>query len=412
MNIFLLLVLFILIAACVLNLIVNGLNLRHCKPELPSEFEGYYNTDKYKKSQQYLRDKTGFGMASHGVLTVAMIIFILTGGFNWIDQIARAFHFGQICTGLIFAGMLMLIAELMMIPFSAYETFVIEENYGFNRTTVRTFVLDIFKSMILFVFIGGLAFSICILLFEIGGTWAWVYCWAGLTVFQLLVSFIAPVVIMPLFNRFTPLEPCELRNAIETYARAQKFKIKGVFIMDSSKRSTKANALFTGFGKYRRIVLFDTLIKDYSTNELVSVLAHEMGHYKKKHIVKMITLAILSSGLMFYLLSLLIEYQPLFNAFKMSHTSIYASFVLFSFLYLPVETIISTFSNWVSRRHEFQADAYAVETFKKPESMISALKRLSVDNLSNLTPHPIKVFISYSHPPILKRIQSIRSLLT
>ena len=411
MNIILLLVLFILVASCALDLFVNGLNLRHLTPDLPGEFEGWYDAEKYKKSQQYLKDNTGFGMAEHSVLTFASIIFILAGGFNWIDQAARFFHFGPVLTGLIFAGLFMLIAELMLIPFSAYKTFVIEENYNFNRTTVRTFILDILKSTLLTAVLGGIAFSGIIWFFSAAGTWAWLFCWAGMTLFQLFIVFIAPVVILPLFNRFTPLEDSELKTAIETYARTQSFKIKGIFVMDGSQRSTKSNAMFTGFGPYRRIVLFDTLIKKHSVDELVSVLAHEMGHYKKNHVLKSITLSILSTGLMFYLLSLLIEYQPLFDAFRMTHTSIYASLFLFAFLFVPVDMIISIFSNWVSRRHEFEADAYTVNTFQKPEAMISALKRLSVDNLSNLTPHPLKVFVSYSHPPVMKRIQAIRNAI-
>jgi STE24 endopeptidase len=216
------------------------------------------------------------------------------------------------------------------------------------------------------------------------------------------------VVIMPLFNKFFPIEEGELKRAIEDYAAKQDFKLKGIFTMDGSKRSTKSNAFFTGFGRFRRIVLFDTLIPKHTVEELVSVLAHEMGHYKKGHIRKSIVLSILTTGVMFFILSLFINNKELFSAFKMQETSIYASLVFFGFLYTPIEMILSVFENILSRRHEYDSDAYAVTTYKKPEAMITALKKLNVDNLSNLTPHPLKVFLSYSHPPILERIKAIR----
>ncbi len=410
MNVFLLIVLFILVAVCALDIFVNWLNIRYLSTVLPGEFEGCYDADKYKRSQQYLKDKTSFGIVHNVTVTLLSIIFILAGGFNWIDQAARSFHFGSVLTGLMFAGMLVLISHVVLIPFSAYETFVIEENYGFNRTTVRTFILDILKSLLLIAILGGLAYAGIIWLFEAAGSLAWLYCWVGMTLFQLFILFLAPVVILPLFNRFIPMEPGPLKEAIESYAKVQDFKMKGVFTMDGSKRSTKSNAMFTGFGKYRRIVLFDTLIQKLSVMELVSILAHEVGHYKKKHILKNMGLSILFTGLMFFLLSFLIDCRPLFEAFRMTESSVYAGLFLFGFLYVPVDIVISVFNNWISRRFEDEADSYAVTSAGNAEAMISALKRLSVDHLSNLTPHPFKVFVSYSHPPVLQRIQAIRKL--
>jgi STE24 endopeptidase len=228
--------------------------------------------------------------------------------------------------------------------------------------------------------------------------------------FQIVLLFLAPVIIFPLFNKFYPLEDGELKTAIEDYARSQHFKMRGIFKMDASKRSTKSNAFFAGFGRFRRIVLFDTLIDRHTVDELVSVLAHEMGHYKRKHILKSILISVMTTGLVFFVLSLFINNKGLFSAFKMQHTSIYASLFFFAFLYSPINLAISIFSNILSRRHEYEADAYAVSTYRKPESMISALKKLTVDNLSNLTPHPLKVFLSYRHPPVLERIRAIRNL--
>jgi len=404
-------ILAILIGEYLLNLIVDTKNMRYLKTDLPEEFSDYYDREKYRKSQEYLKENTRFGFITDSIATPVTIAFILFGGFNLVDQFARSFHLGTIPTGLIFAGVLMFASQLMAIPFSIYSTFVIEEQYGFNKTTPRTFVLDILKAWVLAAVIGGILFSVVLWFFEEAGPWAWAYCWIAVTLFQVFLLFVAPVVIMPIFNKFVPLEDGELRAAIDEYAKKQDFKLKGVFTMDGSKRSTKSNAFFTGFGRFRRIVLFDTLIEKQTTDELVSVLAHEMGHYKKKHILKSIVISILTTGLMFYILSIFINNRELFTAFQMQHTSIYASLFFFGFLYVPIEITLSIFGNMLSRRHEYEADGYAVATYRKPQSMITALKKLSVDNLSNLTPHPLKVFLTYSHPPVLERIRAIRRLV-
>ena len=410
MNIYLIIILIIIVGDYLLDYIVETLNVKHVKTELPKEFEGYYDAEKYKKSQNYLKETTRFGIITDTITTPITLAFILIGGFNYVDQIARGFQLATIPTGLIFAGILMLASQILSIPFSVYSTFVIEEKYGFNRTTVKTFILDILKSLLLIVLIGGVVFSIILWFFGKAGDLAWLYCWVVVVLIQLVLTFIAPVVIMPLFNKFFPLEDGDLKTAIENYAKSQQFKLKGVFTMDASKRSTKSNAFFTGFGRFRRIVLFDTLIKKHTVDELVSVLAHEMGHYKKKHIFKSILISIITTGLTFFILSLFINNPGLFSAFKMEHTSIYASLFFFAFLYTPISMVISIFSKILSRKHEYEADSYAVTTYGKPESMISALKKLTVDNLSNLTPHPLNVFLNYSHPPVLERIQSMRKL--
>lgn len=412
MNFFLVIILVILIGSYLLDLIVDTLNVHHVKTDLPSEFEGSYDAGKYRTSQEYLRENTRFGIIADSIMAPITIAFILLGGFNLVDRFARGFNLGPIATGLIFSGVLIFASHIMQIPFSVYATFVIEEKYGFNRTTPKTFVLDILKSWVLVGLIGGIILSLILLLFQSAGQWAWLYCWGAVTIFQLLLMFIAPVVIMPLFNKFVPLEDGELRRAIESYAESQGFKMKGIFTMDGSKRSSKSNAFFTGFGKFRRIVLYDTLIEKQTVEELVSVLAHEMGHYKKRHILKFSIISILTTGLMFYILSLFINNRELFAAFQMQDISIYASLLFFGFLYSPIEMLLSIFGNALSRRHEYDADAFSVKTYNKPFSMISALKRLSVENLSNLTPHPLKVFLSYSHPPVLDRIRAIREMVS
>ena len=272
MNIYFVIILVILIGSYILDLLIETLNVRHVRTDLPDEFEGYYDDAKYKKSQEYLRENTRFGIISDSIVTPISIAFIIFGGFNIVDQFARDFSLGPILTGLIFAALLMLASQIMHIPFSIYETFVIEERYGFNKTTPKTFILDILKSWLLAALIGGLFLAGILWFFERIGPWAWLYCWIAITIFQIILMFVAPVIIMPLFNKFVPLEEGGLKKAIQDYAGSQRFKMKGVFTMDGSKRSTKTNAFFTGFGNFRRIVLYDTLIEKHTVEELVSVL--------------------------------------------------------------------------------------------------------------------------------------------
>ena len=408
MNVYLVIILSVIIGNYLLDIVVETLNVRHAGTALPEEYQGYYDPEEYRRAQSYLKENTWFEIITSTITTPITVVFILIGGFNLVDQIARSFQFSPIPTGLIFVGILMLASQVISIPFSAYNTFVIEEKYGFNRTTVRTFILDLTKAWLIAAVIGGTLFSLVLWFFGKAGDWAWVYSWVVVVLFQIVLTFLAPVVILPLFNKFYPLESGELKATIERYARSQDFKMKGVFKMDASRRSTKTNAFFTGFGKFRRIVLFDTLIEKYEVDELVSILAHEMGHYKKKHIFKSLLMSIVMTGFMFFLISFFINNEGLFTAFKMENISIYASLTFFAFLYAPINMIISIFSNMLSRRREYEADAYAVGTYGKPESMISALKKLTIENLSNLTPHPLKVFLSYAHPPVLKRIRAIR----
>jgi STE24 endopeptidase len=408
MNPYLIIIVTVLVGSTIFNTIVTLLNVKHASSEIPKPFADLYDPKRYEQSQKYLGTNSRFGIISDSFSTCIIVTFILLGGFNWVDQIARGFDLGSIATGLIFVGIILLAANIINIPFMAYHTFSIEERFGFNRTTVKTFILDIIKGWILSLILGGILLTGILWFFEHAGSWAWIWCWSAVTLFQLFISFIAPVVLMPIFYKFTPLEDGELKDTIENYAKKQGFKLKGVFTMDGSKRSTKSNAFFTGFGKYRRIVLFDTLIEKHPTQELLAILAHEMGHYKHHHILKGMLGSIIAMGLMFFLMSLFINNQQLFDAFLMDHLSIYASLTFFGFLYAPLSMVLGICHNIISRRHEYTADRYASQTTKDPQAMIAALKRLSVDNFSNLTPHPLKVFIHYSHPPILARIQKLR----
>ena len=307
-------------------------------------------------------------------------------------------------------GILFFANFLISLPFSVYSTFVIEEKFGFNKTTPKTFVLDIVKGIVLSVVIGGVVLAGILLFFMNAGELAWLYCWAAVTAFSLVMQFIAPTWIMPLFNKFTSLEEGELRDAIFRMAEKAKFPLKNLYVMDGSKRSAKSNAFFTGFGKNKRIALFDTLIAQHTIPELVAILAHEIGHYQKKHILQSMLISIAYTGIMFYLLSIFLDHQGLFDAFYMTHQSVYAGLIFFSMLFSPISEILGVFMQYFSRKNEYEADRYAVELTEDPESMINALKKLSAHNLSNLTPHPFYVMLNYSHPPVLERIRAIRKL--
>lgn len=410
MNIFLVIILFVLSLDYTISLIADLMNAKVASEELPEEFVGYYDVDKYRKSQKYLKDNVNFNVIKSSFMLIVIVTFIVLGGYNYFDKLARSFELNSILTGLIFAGLLIYAGYLIKVPFSVYRTFKIEEKYGFNKTTVKIFVTDLLKTWFLTALIGAPIFAIILFFFGKIGQLAWLYCWIIVVLFQFLLIFIAPVWIMPLFNKFMPLEQKELKEAIEKYAKDQDYKIKGIYKIDGSRRSTKSNAFFTGFGKYKRIALFDTLIEKHNIDELVSILAHEVGHFKKKHILKSMLMAILNTGVMFYILSLFLNNKGLFEAFRIEQLSVYASIMIFGFLYMPINMIVSIIGNIFSRKWEYQADKFAVETYNNPDAMILALKKLSVNNLSNLTPHPFKVFLDYSHPPVLERIKAIREL--
>jgi len=393
-----------------IDTIADFLNLNHLNQPLPAEFKDIYDQKKYSDSQSYLKANTKFGFITSSFDLAVILLFWFSGGFQIIDSYVRSFEFTPIASGLCFTGILVFLKFVISLPFSLYSTFVIEEKFGFNKTTPALFVMDLIKSIFLFTILGGILLSIILWFLEFGGPWAWVLCWVASTVFLLFVQYIVPTWIMPLFNKFTPLEQGPLKESIITYARSIDFSLSNIFVMDGSKRSSKSNAFFTGFGKNKRIVLFDTLIKEHSIEELVSVLAHEMGHFKKKHIIKRLGLGILQMGFIFYLISLFISHEGLFHAFFMKEISIYAGLIFFGMLYSPIDLFISILFQISSRKDEYEADRFAAETIKDSKPLINALKKLSAHNLSNLTPHPFYVFLNYSHPPVLLRILALKSL--
>lgn len=407
MNAIAILILATLSLAATLDFLADLLNLRRMREELPAAFAGWYDSERYRQSQVYQRVNTRFGWVVGLTDLVVLLFFWFAGGFRWLDQWVRSLALGPVLSGLIFIAVLAAAKTLISQPFGAYNTFVIEARFGFNQTTWRTFLLDRVKSLGLALLLGMPLLAVVLFFFHSAGADAWWYCWMITVGFMLLMHYIAPTWIMPLFNRFSPLAEGELRNAITDYARRINFGLENIFVMDGSKRSTKANAFFTGFGRHRRIVLFDTLIAKHTTDELVAVLAHEMGHYRQKHILKMLIMGIAQAGLMFYLLSWFISYVPLFAAFGIETPSVHAGLVFFGLLYTPLDLLLGIALQALSRRHEFAADQFAVTTAPRGAALANALKKLSADNLSNLDPHPFYVFLHYSHPPVMQRVAAI-----
>ncbi|MBA7650715.1 Protease HtpX [subsurface metagenome] len=410
MNVFFLVILVAIGLEFVLRLVADWLNLRALKLEPPSALRDIYKPEEYRDSQLYTRTVTRFGFATHAASLLLLLAFWFTGSFNYLDHVVRSWEFIPIANGLLYIGILLLAYGLIMLPFSVYATFVIEERFGFNRTTPRIFVLDRIKALAIAMLLGVPLLAGILSLFEYAGTYAWLYCWIAVTMFSLVMQYIAPIWIMPLFNKFTPLESGRLKEAILDYARSVNFSIKNVLVMDGSKRSSKSNAFFTGFGGNKRIALFDTLIEKHTIPELVAVIAHEIGHQKKRHILQGMVISILHTGLVFVLLSLFLNSPGLYEAFYMEQQSIYVGLLFFGLLYTPIELVLSIALQMISRRNEYEADRFAVETISKPQKLVDALKKLSASNLSNLTPHPFYVFLNYSHPPLLQRVKTIQGI--
>ncbi len=334
--------------------------------------------------------------------------FLLLGGFGWVDRlVANYAEFGGVVHALLYFGLLLALDQLSDIPFSWYHTFVLEQKFGFNRSTAGTFLGDLLKGWGLGIVLGGALGAAVVWFFLRGGENAWLWAWGFFTAFQLAVMFLAPVVLMPLFNKFQPLPAGELREAIEAFARKVDFQLQGIFTMDGSKRSSKANAFFTGFGRFRRIVLFDTLVQQHPVSELVAVLAHEVGHFKKKHILRQLGLSLVSSFLLFWLFSRILSSDDPAMRFGFVGPSVHAAFTIAFWFYAPFSLLSGLMMQGLSRKFEFEADAYARETTGDAPALAEALKRLSVESLSNLNPHPWKVFLDYSHPPVIQRVRAL-----
>ncbi len=383
------------------------LNLRALSPEVPVEFADVYDAATYRRSQEYARARTRLGIVSTLFDLAVLLVFWLVGGFGWLDGVVRSMGAGPVWTGLVFLIILFAAKSILGIPFGIYSTFVLEARFGFNRTTAGTFVLDFLKGTMISVVIGVPLIIAFLALFEYAGWPAWIYALLAAVAFSFLMQFLAPRLILPLFNKFTPLEDGELKDAILAYAEKARFPVKELYSVDASRRSTKGNAYFTGFGKSKRIALFDTLIKRHTVGELVGVLAHEIGHFKKRHVLIGTVMSAIETALFLGLFSVFTKQAGLFAAFDVDAASFYAGVVFVSLLLRPLQYVLSVAGAALSRRHERQSDRFASETTGRPEDLAAALKRLSKDNLNNLTPHPVWVFLKYSHPPTLQRLRAL-----
>ena len=407
MNAFFVVIVVALVLEYLLGLTANVLNLRSLRLQPPRALQDVFDAEAYHKSQEYTRVTSRFGSVTGAFKLLLLLGFWFVGGFNYLDQLVRDWGFVPVANGLLYIGILVLSYVLVSMPFSIYGTFVIEERFGFKKTAPGTFVADLLKGLALAVVLGGPLLAAVLAFFEYAGTYAWLYCWVAVTLFTLAMQFVAPTWVMPLFNKFTPLEAGELREAIFGYARSVDFAINNIFVIDGSKRSSHSNAFFTGFGRFKRIALFDTLVEKHTVPELVAVLAHEIGHYKKTHVLKGFAISVVHTGLVFYLLSIFLSSQGLHDAFYMDESSNYAGLLFFGLLYTPIAVALSMALHVVSRRHEYEADRWAAETVEEPQSLVAGLKKLAADNLSNLSPHPFYVFLNYSHPPLLQRVGAI-----
>jgi STE24 endopeptidase len=399
-----------LIGYYLLDSFAKVLNVKSLQDAVPPEFAGIYEPDRYRQSQRYLRVKTRFELVSATFDLVCLLIFWGLGGFERLDVWLRSLHQGPVLTGLLYLGILAAARELLELPFQAYATFVIEQQFGFNRATLKTFVLDRLKGWAL----GGLLMfgflTLVLSLLEFFGLRVWPVAWIITAAISVLLVYLTPTFILPLFFKFSPVPVGPLREGVMAYCQKQDFALRDLLVIDGSRRSSKANAFFTGFGKNKRIALFDTLIQNHTIPELIAVLAHEVGHFKRRHVIQHFIIAQINLFFLFLLASLCLSRPELYAAFGVTHPSYYVGFALFSLLVQPFTIILGVALNYWSRRHEYQADRFAAESTGESASLILALKRLSKDSLSNLTPHPLLVGLHFTHPPVLERIRALENL--
>lgn len=403
---------YIIIGILVLNFIIekviSALNAKHYNDELPPELHDVYDDKEYKRSQAYKKTNYRFGLLTSTFSIIITLVFFFIDGFRIVDELARSYSEHPIIIAIVFFGIIMLASDLLSTPFSYYRTFVIEEKFGFNKTTKKTFILDKVKGWLMLVILGGGILSGIIWFYQTTGSNFWLYAWGLISIFSIFMNMFYSRLIVPFFNKQTPLEDGSLRNKIASYAEGVGFKLNKIFVIDGSKRSTKANAYFSGFGSEKRVTLYDTLINDLEEEEIVAVLAHEVGHYKKRHIIFNLITSILLTGFTLYLLSLFISEPIMSQALGVDQPSFHIGLIAFGILYSPLSEITGLIMNLLSRKFEYQADNYAKNTFK-PEPLINSLKKLSKNSLSNLTPHPAFVFMHYSHPTLLQRIKNLRA---
>ena len=398
----------LLLANFIFERILEFLNSTRWSDQLPEEVKGIYDEEKYRMQQLYQKVNYRFSLISSSFSFVLLFLMVLFAGFAWVNNLALSVSGNPILTALVFFGILLLASDLLLIPFSVYDTFVIEEKFGFNKTTPKIFVFDKLKGYLLGAIIGGGLLSLIIYIYQITTINFWIYAWLVISGFSIFMVLFYSNLIVPLFNKQTPLPEGELKMAIENFSGKVGFKLRNIYVIDGSKRSTKANAYFTGLGAKKRIVLYDTLINDLTTSELVAVLAHEIGHYKKHHVIWSLLLGILQTGIVLFLYSLFVGNPQLSAALGVAKPSFHIGLIAFGILYSPISLITGLAMNIFSRKNEYQADSFAAKYFDANE-LASALKKLSVKSLSNLQPHPAYVFFHYSHPTLLQRLNALKT---
>ena len=398
----------ILLFDFILERFLEYLNSTQWSDQLPTEVKDIYDEKQYQKQQTYEKANFRFSMISSSFSFILIFLMFVFAGFAVVNNWALLVSDNPIGTALVFFGILLLASDLLTTPFSIYDTFVIEEKFGFNKTTPKTFILDKLKGYLLGILIGGGFLALIVFIYQLTTTDFWVYTWMVVTGFSIFMVLFYSNLIVPLFNKQTPLPDGELKSAIEAFSSKVGFKLDNIYVIDGSKRSTKANAYFTGFGAKKRVVLYDTLINDMTTNELVAVLAHEIGHYKKHHVIWSLLLGTVQTGVMLYLFSLFVGSSNLSAALGVEKPSFHIGLVAFGILYSPISLVTGLVMNIFSRKNEYEADAFAAKYFNGNE-LASALKKLSVKNLSNLRPHPVFVFFHYSHPTLLQRLQALKA---
>lgn len=397
----------ILFITFIVDRIISSLNTSRFDDEIPEILNDVYENEAYLKSQAYKKENAKFSSITSSFTFVLTILFLFLDGFKFLDGFVRQISSNEIVVTLLFFGVIMIGLDIITTPFSYYRTFIIEEKFGFNKTTNKIFWLDKIKGWFLTVIVGGIILGAITWFYQQTGESFWVYTWILISLFSVFVNFFYSKLIVPIFNKQTPLENGSLKNAIENYAKSVGFQLSNISVIDGSKRSTKANAYFSGFGTQKRITLYDTLLNDLDEDEIVAILAHEVGHYKRKHIIFNLISSTLITGLTLFILSLFIGSPILSNALGVENPSFHIGLIAFGILYSPISEITGLFMNYVSRKFEYQADNFVKETFSA-EPLISSLKKLSKNSLSNLTPHPLYVKIHYSHPTLYQRVENLR----
>ncbi len=403
-------ILFLIAAIATLSYLFDQLldyiNLKAQRNDIPDEIASFYDRSKYIRSLEYHKELTRFSFITAAFSFILSIAMLLGGGFGWLDGVLRSHLHNDIPLALVFFGSLMLVSDLLTLPFQLYSTFIIEEKYGFNKTSIKTFMVDKVKGYFLAILIGTPLVALLIYLIQSIGPTFWIWFALIASSFILFMNMFYTTLILPLFNKLTPLPDGELKSGIQNFASRVNFPLDNIFVMDGSKRSSKANAFFAGIGKKKKIVLYDTLIQNHSNEELVAVLAHEVGHFKKKHIILGLVFSVVQVFFTLFILSLMVYNQALSLAMGGSELSIHLNLIAFSILFTPISGITGLLMSMYSRKNEYEADAFARETYSG-QALAAALKKLSVDSLSNLYPHPWYVFFNYSHPPLLKRLDAI-----